>query len=868
MIEICVRNSNDRLKGYFLSTAFKGMMLFFFIIAATLYIPPTASAGPETVKNDSGLIVAPSPKLAASTIAQELAANFPELTSKTTTLVINIAVNTEVKGDFFVERDINGNLFMSVQDTVTLKLQIARDRVVLINGEQYVPLSALRDVSCTFDEKKLTVSIIGKTTESRQTTIEFSPLETRPQNLYYPQETSAFVNYGINYSYADQLGSHSYAVSNRIGARTGDFFFISDSLYTKTDTNQQFVRLQSSATYEWRNDLQWLVVGDQFANSGTLGSTVNMGGIGFSKLYRLDPYSITQPVFDVSGVSKLPSEADIYLDGVLVSKKSIAPGQFDLANVYSYAGAHKLDIVLKDAFGNEQHLSYPLYFGTQLLREGLHEYSYNVGFLREQYGTDSNDYSKPVFSAFHRYGVTSAFNIGAEAEGTDRIYNGGVSTGFSFPHIGVFVVSAAASDADGLWGTAGSFQHSYQNGSFNTNLLVQAFSRDYTTVASTSSTSTQYAASLSVGFQLDGIGNISLGCSLSEIYDGAITKVISAGYSRQLSNMIGLFATASTTYKDSTSNNAVYIGLNFTFENNLHGTASYNKTGDTNTEMLQIQKDTPVGEGVGYYVNTSRTENTSSTTYGFNPGFQYNAPYGTYTFDAMLQNANHGTTTNTYNLSAAGALVYAGGFFAASRPVNDSFSFVMVDNLPNATILNNGQEIGTTNSSGIMVLPNLTSYGQNQITLDVKNLPIDYSITGVNKMISPSIWSGSCVSFDAIKIQAVTGHVYVKTGDKKVPLEYIEISMKVGDREVTFPTGKEGEFYVENVLSAGPTKNTDESLSCKAIAERMKTGSSYIKPGTYPAWGEFEGKKCQVSITFPMTKDVITDLGEVQCDIP
>ena len=165
-------------------------------------------------------------------------------------------------------------------------------------------------------------------------------------------------------------------------------------------------------------------------------------------------------------------------------------------------------------------------------------------------------------------------------------------------------------------------------------------------------------------------------------------------------------------------------------------------------------------------------------------------------------------------------------------------------------------------------MPNLNSYGQNQITLDTKNVPLNYSISGVNRMISPPIWSGSCVSFDTLKIQAVTGRVYAETGGKKVPLEYAEISMKVGDKEVTFPTGKGGEFYVENVLPASSSKSTDDNFSCSAIAERRKTGGSYIQPGTYPAWGESEGKKCKFSVAFPITEDVITDLGEVQCVIP
>ncbi|MGV8056522.1 MAG: fimbria/pilus outer membrane usher protein [Smithellaceae bacterium] len=777
-------------------------------------------------------------------------------------------MNKEIKGDFFAERDVNGNIYLKTEDVVALMLQFRETAVILINGEKYISLNDCLDVSYTFDEKNLAVAIVGKTTESKRTTIEMYSLGKRNTNLYSPREPSAFLNYGVTYSYFDPFGTKAYSVSNRIGGRAGDFFFVSDSLFTKNDTTEQLVRLQSNITYESRGNMQWFVLGDQYANSGNLGSTVNIGGIGFSKLYRLDPYFITQPVFNFQGVTQFPTEADIYLDGILVKKQSIAPGQFDLANIYSYAGSHKLDIVLKDPFGREQRISYPLYFSTQLLRQGLHEYSYNLGFLREGYGTDSNNYSKPAFSAFHRYGITSAFNIGARAEGTDSAYNGGISTAFSLPHIGVITLSAAASNAENSWGTAASVQHSYQHGNFNTNLQLQGYSRDYATVSSPASeTITKYAANLGVGFQLGSWGGVSAGYTESQTHSNVTTRTVSGSYSRQLTQTIGLFATASTSFADN-STSSFYVGLNYTPGNNIRGSATLNKSGDTNTETLQIQKDTPVGEGLGYHLYTNRTETSSAISYGINPGFQYNGHYGIYTVDAAILNTNQGQSTGTYNFSAAGSLLYAGGFFAASRPVNDSFSIVMVDKLADATIFNNGQAIGTTNSSGTMVVPNLVSYGQNQITLDVKNMPLNYSISGVSKAISPPAWSGSCISFDALKIHAVSGIVYFLAGSEKVPLEYIELSMKVGEKNVTFPTGKGGAFYLENALRADSTSGGNDNLSCAAIAERREKGGDYIKPGSYTIWGEANGKKCTFSIAFPTTDDIITDLGELQCLIP
>lgn len=807
---------------------------------------------------------------AASTDANKTkaASAFSSYHKTTTQIVVTVTVNTVSKGDFFVELDDEGNLFLKTEDLNSLKLKFTEDRIVLIHDEQFVPASAVLDVKPSFDEKNLTISFIGKTTEAQKTTADVFSLSSKPQNVYYPRETSAFLNYGLTYSYADPLGFQSFSLTNKVGARAGDVFFVSDSLYTKTETNERFVRLQSSATYERRNDLQWYVLGDQFANSGDLGSSINMGGIGFSKVYKLDPYFITQPVFDLKGAVIYPTQAEIYLDGVLVNKQQIAPGTFDLRNIYSYTGSHNVQVVLRDPFGNEQRISNPAYFSTLMLREGLHEYSYNFGFIREQYGLASDDYGKPVFSAFHRYGVTNSLNIGARAEGSDGVYNGGVSTSFLVPRVGAFSLSLAESDANGINGSAGSFQHSYQLGSFSTNVLVRGYSRYYATVsAPTTSTTgqTRYDANFGVGFLLMPLGSFSLNYSETETYGGTNTRVASTNYSRTISKTTSLFAAASET-RQATTTFSFFVGLNFNFDNNVHGAIQYNKTGSADTETAQIQKDVPVGEGLGYRAGLSRTDSGAATSNLFNPFVQYNARYGIYSLDSSIQNSA-GNTSETYNLSAAGAVVYAGGFYGLSRPVSDSFSIVMLDKVANAKVLNNGQEIGTTGASGKVVVPTLTSYGQNQITVDVKNIPMDYSISGVNKALSPSLWSGSCVAFDALKMQAVTGSLFAKIDGKKIPMEYADISLKVGEKELTFPTGKNGEFYIENTLPK-ETKEGIDQQSCRAIAERRKTGGKAIKPGVYPASIDYHDLKCAFQISFPETEEVITDLGDIICELP
>jgi outer membrane usher protein len=54
----------------------------------------------------------------------------------------------------------------------------------------------------------------------------------------------------------------------------------------------------SNVTYDRRNEQQRIVVGDFIASSGDLGSSINLGGLSFSKIYAMNPYFIKNPLLD------------------------------------------------------------------------------------------------------------------------------------------------------------------------------------------------------------------------------------------------------------------------------------------------------------------------------------------------------------------------------------------------------------------------------------------------------------------------------------------------------------------------------------------------------------------------------------------
>jgi outer membrane usher protein len=785
-------------------------------------------------------------------------------------VVVNITINSVSKGDFFVFRDAKGNFFVKMADYPTLGIQLPAEIVgVEIERERYAALSSLSGISVIFNEKKISLAVTVPTGLLQKTIMDLSSTRTSTQGVYFPKENSAFLNYAVNYLNNNPYGFQSYTAAEKLGVRSENIFFLTDSQYSKTESTSNFVRLMSSITYERTNDLQWIKLGDMFAASGDLGSTINIGGFGISTAYQMDPSLIRQPTLNLSGAAALPSQVDIYVDGVLTSRKQLQPGQFELNNINYYGGKRNVELVIKDAFGGEQRFSYPMYFTNSLLKQGLHEYSYNIGLLRERYGIQSNSYGKPAFSVFHRYGATDSLSIGAGVEGTDNIYNGSIQSSYLIPQSGVVTLGLAGSKNSSGAGWSGLFSHSYQYGRFGSSLLLTKYSPGYATIGGDLlSEKLNYIASLGASYTTATRGAFSFGYSKQNTYNRENRNITSATYSYNLTKSLRLGITTQAIRPDKAeADRQISITLNYYSAKGMQASTQNQSTKDGITSTVQFSKNQPIGEGFGYNAVAIRNYGDSSgTTDSFSPSVQYNGRYGTYALDSYFQK-NNNMHTKTHNLNIAGAVVYAGGFLGLTRPVSDSFSFVMVDKLAGVPVNVNNEEIGKTDASGRLIIPTMHSYNINQITLTPNNIPLNYSISSVNTKVLPQLWSGSCVEFDVAKVQAVTGMIILKQQGKIIPLEFNEITMIVNAKEFKFPTGRGGEFYFDTVNKTVGNDLSTKQKSCGEINLKKVIREKIDVPGEYQASFDYEGKVYSFSVAIPPSSDTIIDLGEIICEL-
>jgi len=751
---------------------------------------------------------------------------------------VKVSLNGEEKGEFLVRLLDDGDFLVRTADLAAMGLSVPPGRTTEVDGEPHRSLRALEKMSFVFREKTLSLELTAHPSILPKRIVEFQP--PRQPKVLYPKDSSAFFNYGATWTGGDPGDAERLDITGQVGARRGDFLFLSDAAFEKTRADQRLVRLSTNVTRDRREEMQRLVFGDLTASSGDLGTGVNLGGFGFSKVYRIDPYFLRYPLADVGGMVSLPSQAEVYLGGTRIRTEKLPPGQFELKNISSLGGRSDVTVVIKDPFGREQTIRYPFYFAETLLKKGLHEYSYNVGFLRRKFGEESNRYGPIAFSAFHNFGVSDSVTLGGRGEGTADGGNLGPQATFLVGDAGTVSLSLAGSARrDGHLGAAGEATHSFQSGAVSTRIFLKGVSRDYAVAAEEGQGSTddvRYEMAAGAGYGTPRMGTFSVDADFLTRHAGTDRRTLTASYSRNIGWNVSVLASFRNVREGETANE-VMLGVNYFPGSDLSLAASYREADGVRTGTVQARKNLPAGEGWGYDVSVERTDSTALSSTAVNPSVRYNARFGSYAAEYRGERIDGGGGNGLVRLSAYGGVAFVGETIGFSRPITDSFGLVSVGGLEGIRVYHNNQEMGRTDGRGKLFLPSLGSYYENQISIADKDVPIEYSLREVLKVVSPPLRSGSRIPFEVKRFQAVTGTLGLRRDGEWKPAEYVEVRLPAEGKEIAFPTGKGGEFYVED-----------------------------LGPGTHPAYFEQEGERCRFEMTVPATDDLIVDLGRLTCE--
>ncbi|GMR04572.1 MAG: fimbria/pilus outer membrane usher protein [Thermodesulfobacteriota bacterium] len=738
---------------------------------------------------------------------------------------LKIILNSVDMGESLVVMTEGGDVLVPLDEIKKTRLREGLGSVEEYGGERYISLKSIKGLEFSVNEKDVSVEITADPYLFKEEVVDLS--YKRSYEVTYTKANSAFLNYNFFYD----TGDDSIDFSTEVGVRLGDYLGTSTFDYLKDQESNNLVRLMTTVTRDYREDLRTLDVGDFTALSGPLGTATLQGGVMFSKNYEIDPYFLQFPPLSFRGALTAPSVVDVYVDDQLVRTERLQPGEFELSNIPSIVGYGKSKIVIRDVFGKETTVTNPFFYSDRLLRKGLSEYSYSLGFVREDFGEKSFNYGKLALQGFHRYGFSEKLLGGFTLEASGGLISAGPTASFLLSNYGVVDAALALSNSEGKSGYGTFLNYFFKSRNFTASVSYKALSRYFSNLT-TSPTDDKTAVlfSASAGMAFIRFGTITAQYSASRPYESADTSRYGLLYDRNISSRTNIFATASKTEEEGgPDSNEFFLGFHIYFGANTSGNLSYANNGGDVTRTAAIQRNLPLGTGYGY---RAQIDNSADRT-DINVGADYQNDYGFYGV-----NYRDADGDQRAQFTVAGGIGYIDRTTFVSRPITDSFAKVKLDGLEGVRVRYFNNEVGRTDKNGSVIIPVINSYRDNRIDIEKDDIPIEYAISTVKKYINPPLRSGSVVVFDVRKIQALSGKIYVIEDGVKVPVEFSVMTVILKDKTLEGLVGKDGEFYIENVPS-----------------------------GSYSGQVFYKESVCRFDLEVPESAEVFVDAGEVICAV-
>lgn len=177
------------------------------------------------------------------------------------------------------------------------------------------------------------------------------------------------------------------------------------------------------------------------------------------------------------------------------------------------------------------------------------------------------------------------------------------------------------------------------------------------------------------------------------------------------------------------------------------------------------------------------------------------------------------------------------GRLFASRAVQDGYAVIDVDGVENVRGYLNNQEIGRTDSHGKLLIPSMTPYYANRISIRGTDLPLDYQVGNTERLVATSLRGGALVRFDVRVLRVISGRVVLGgPGGRRVVPAYGALKVLGETSPPPSPIGAGGEFYLED-----------------------------LAPGPHLAAVESEAGACVVELRVSQSAVAIVDLGELRC---
>jgi outer membrane usher protein len=552
------------------------------------------------------------------------------------------------------------------------------------------------------------------------------------------------------------------------------------------------IRLDSSYTFADVNSLRRYSLGD-FINGGLSWTRpVHLEGIQINSDFSMRPDLVTFPVPTITGSAAVPSTVNVLTDGNLAASSQIAPGPFEVPQLPVVEGAGTISMTVTDAMGQQVTVTQPFYASSTMLAKGLQTFALQAGLVRRYWGTISDDYGKLAGAAVYRRGLSQKFTIESSIEGTPGAFMAGAGGVAQIGNFGVVNFAVAPSFSSGQAGVQFSTGAQRIGRIFSLGASAIMADRNYRDVASENGDGVpRKQLSAFTGLSLKRFGSGGLAYAAVNMDPSPVplqqnanpaqhSQIVSANYSLQIHHVF-LYATE---FRDlvNKGGSGLQIGLTIPFGKRNSVTAS---GGSNGSAQIDVQQPAPIVGEWGYQAYISAGDSTHVFAQG-----QYKSPVGLFT--AGIDSESGATTLR---LESQGAFSFVDGELFPSNAIYDSFAVVDTGPMAHVHVLQENRDVGSTNSSGRLLVPDMRAFDLNQISIAPTDIPPDATIDVASRDVRPQDRSGVVLKFPIKFSHGALLRLVDETG-AAVPIGSTATLRSTG---VVVPVGYDGDAYVEDL---------------------------------------------------------------------
>ncbi|HFK5652049.1 TPA: fimbria/pilus outer membrane usher protein [Enterobacter cloacae] len=523
----------------------------------------------------------------------------------------------------------------------------------------------------------------------------------------------------------------------------------------------------------------------------------------------------------VRGIARTNAQVVIRQNGYQIYQSYVAPGAFEITDMYPTGGAGDLDVTIKEADGSEQHFTLPYASVPVLQREGRLKYALTGG----QYRAYNSSVEKTPFGQVSGiYGLRNGITLYGGVQGSGKYQSFAVGTGKNMGDFG-----ALSADVTQAWSTLAhtaktqgqSLRARYSKNVLNTGTHFSIAGYRYSTRGyyGLQDVLDSYGDSSALQNRRRNRVELTMSQTLGD-ERGALT--LSAAR-EDYWNTDKSMASWSVGYNNNWNN--ISYGVTWTYSKNGGPTSS--GRGSTKTydhdQLLAFTVSLPLDKFLpqtwaNYGLNTSKNNGTthsigmngvaldnSALNWNTQQGYgtdgvgytgtlngDYKGTYGEvtagYGYDKNSERLNYGVQ--------GGILAHADGI-TLSQPLGETNALIKAPGAHGVNIRN--QSGVRTDYRGYTVVNNLSVYRKNDLALDPENMPDDVELEINTRTVTPT--RGAVVKADYLSKVGRRVLMTLTTHDQFVP--FGAVVTLADDDKSSFIVGDRGQVYLTGLRDQG-----------------------------------------------------------------